>query len=114
MSNAAAEDSLGLRPLKFRIWDRLTKTMIYPEHGYQGHYTLSLNGQFHNLQNGSGGKETIVSQFTGEVDAAGQDVYEGDLVKSPDQTVSVVQFSRGHYLPDLSTPGLKIVGHIFT
>jgi hypothetical protein len=114
MSPSAGKSSLAIRPLKFRVWDCLAKTMIYPDRGYQGHYTLSLDGQFHNLQNGSGGKETIVSQFTGEVDATGQEIYEGDLVESPDKAVNVVHFSQGRYLPDLTTPGLKIAGHIFT
>lgn len=71
-----------MRPLKFRAWDTLAKKYTYPDKGYQGHYCLSLNGEFHNLQNGSGGKEYVVQQFTGLQDCKGQDIYEGDIVRA--------------------------------
>ena len=67
------------RQLKFRAWDKLEKRFFYPDKGYQGHYVLTLNGQFQNLQNGSGGDEYIVQQWTGFVDAKGKDIYEGDI-----------------------------------
>ena len=69
------------RKLKFRIWDKLAKRFIYPDKGYQGHYVLTLNGQFQNLQNGSGGDEYVVQQFTGLRDSKGVDIYEGDIVR---------------------------------
>jgi uncharacterized phage protein (TIGR01671 family) len=71
------------RQLKFRVWDTQAQNMIYPEGPegvYQGHYTLSLNGEFTNLQNGVGGKEIIVQEFTGLIDKNGKDIYEGDLI----------------------------------
>jgi hypothetical protein len=66
---------------KFRVWDKLEQRFIYPDKGYQGHYTLSLDGKFHNLQNGSGGNEHDVQQFLGILDANMKEVYEGDVVK---------------------------------
>jgi hypothetical protein len=69
------------RPLKFRVWDKLEKRFIYPDKGYQGHYVLDLNGRFQNLQNGSGGDEYVVQQWTGFVDEKGVDVYEGDFLE---------------------------------
>ena len=57
------------RTLKFRAWDTLAKKFTYPDKGYQGHYVLDLNGRFQNLQNGSGGDEYIVQQWTGLFDA---------------------------------------------
>jgi hypothetical protein len=67
--------------LKFRAWDKLAKRFTYPDKGYQGHYVLTLNGQFQNLQNGSGGDEYVVQQFTGLRDSKGVDIYEGDIIR---------------------------------
>ena len=72
---------MNRRQLKFRAWDTLAKKFTYPDKGYQGHYVLTLNGEFFNLQNGSGGDEYIVQQFTGLKDSKGIDVYEGDIVE---------------------------------
>lgn len=67
--------------LKFKIFDKLSGNMIYPDKGYQGHYTISLNGKFHDLSNGSGGEEYIVLPFVGIQDRDGKDLYLGDIVE---------------------------------
>ena len=69
-----------MREIKFRIWDKLAERFIKCDEGYQGHYVLSLKGEFHNLQNGSGGDEYVVQQYTGLTDKNGVEIYEGDII----------------------------------
>ena len=86
--------------LKFRAWDKLAKQFTYPDKGYQGHYVLDLNGKFHNLQNGSGGDEYVVQQFTGLKDSERNDIYEGDYVeyyKDEKNYLGTVSFFEGTF-----------------
>lgn len=88
--------------LDFRVWDILNKRYIYSNHGYQGHYTLSLTGKFYNLQNGSGGNEYIVQQYTGVKDSNGDKIYLGDILNIDilDLTLysCVVEFKNGSFI----------------
>jgi uncharacterized phage protein (TIGR01671 family) len=114
------------RKLKFRAWDTLAKKFTYPDKGYQGHYVLTLNGQFQNLQNGSGGDEYVVQQWTGLKDSKSVDIYEGDIVRYElDGTVYTQTVGWGNngwemidtrlYSTPLITnlPNFEVIGNIF-
>ena len=66
---------------KFKVWDKLAQHMIYPDKGYQQHYIIDLYGRFHNLQNGSGGDDYVVIEYTGLTDSKDKEICEGDILK---------------------------------
>ena len=92
-----------MREFKFRVWDKLDKRYIYPDKSY--HFVINLNGIFQNFQNGSGGDEYEIQQFTGLIDSYGVDIYEGDVVewKSFEGTLrrEPVTFDNGVFWVDL-------------
>lgn len=90
-----------MREIKFRIWDKLCEKYTYPDKGYQGHFILDLNGRFYNLQNGSGGDDYVVQQYTELNDKNGKSIYEGDVLKLLDNKcnnpVGEVYFGSGAF-----------------
>lgn len=68
--------------IKFRLYDKLTQRLIYPESPKARYYTLDLNGKVYNYQDGSGGDDYEIHRWTGLQDIDGVDIYEYDIVKT--------------------------------
>ena len=67
--------------MKFRIWDKLEKKMIYPEDFGARHFTISLKGEVFNLQNGAGGSNDYLPLQLLETHPKLGDIYHGDIIK---------------------------------
>lgn len=75
---------------KFRVWDKEMKRM----HLCKGtHDSLSFdsngNAWYYNLQNGSGGDEYELMQFTGLQDSKNKEIYDGDIIKIEDEYMEI-------------------------
>lgn len=70
-----------MREIKFRAWDKTTKTMCYLTNPHWSLYFGSKGAEVLNLQNGSGGDEYELMQYIGITDKFKKDVYESDRVK---------------------------------
>ena len=106
-----------MRELKFRVWDKLAERFTTCDEGYQGHYVLNLKGEFHNLQNGSGGKEYVVQQFTGLFDKNVKEIYEGDIIKLFNGRQYTVQFIEESNETEMSgyffsSFGSEVIGNV--
>lgn len=93
-----------MRKLKFRVWDLYEKKYYYHDKGYQGHYVLSLDGEFTNLHNGVGGREVVVEQSTGLIDKNKTAIFEGDIVKIHDEQLAKVVWEAGAFAAILLAP----------
>ena len=93
------------RQLKFRVWDKLAERMIYPHNDNQQHFIIDLNGRFHNLQNGSGGDDYVIQQYTGLTDNNDDPIYEGDIIIDTQKQKYEIIFDENHDRYDLKVCG---------
>ena len=93
-----------MREILFRAWDKVSKK--YRE--FDGmHDTMTINEdgkvEYYNLQNGSGGDEYILEQFTG-LRQERQEIFEGDIVHIDNYDEgwdSTVEFKGGAFAVDV-------------
>lgn len=69
-----------MREIKFRAWDNDLKYYCNDKL----HMAIDLDGNPYNFQNGEGGATYKLEQFTGLHDCEGKEIYEGDIIKIPD------------------------------
>ncbi len=75
-----------MREIKFRMWDKQYK--IYNENY---HICIGMSGEVSNMQDGTGGDDYILEQYTGLKDKNGKEIYEGDIAEDSTGQVIVTQ-----------------------
>lgn len=66
--------------MKFRVWDKMTKKMYWPDTLGAYQFSINLKGEVYNLHNGAGSNEFVLMQFLENHKTMG-DLYEGDIVR---------------------------------
>jgi len=92
------------REIKFRIWDKISKTLIYDNLSlFWFHIPRAINGQDEiegesnliSLSEILAHPDFVAQQYTRLQDCNGNDIYEGDIVKYARIKVESTEFAKG-------------------
>jgi uncharacterized phage protein (TIGR01671 family) len=113
-----------MREIKFRVWDVSDKKMFDADY-YHQFYRTSEYGGLHDWLNPNK-NDYIVMQYIGMKDIDGEEIYEEDILKTPDEPpleICVCKYMNGRFVLcndlhksqfDLWSAGrAKIVGNIY-
>ena len=88
-----------MREKKFRIWDKNNK--VFLEDYYTNKFLIDLDGKPFKISNSviEQIKGVELMQYTGLKDIAGNEIYEGDIVRDvSDGIVGYIEYSDGSYV----------------